>query len=467
MRRRAGLIAVLAAFLVAAAVVEHGRPPAAVIRAAATALAVPPPTTEAAAWFCAEGTPGGRADEAITVANAGRRGVAVTFTALHGTKQPPVARTVTVGPRSQLTARLADLTDAADAGVVVETFGGDVAVEHEIAANHDFALAPCARHAASRWYFASGATSRDAREYLTLFNPFADDAVVDVTFVTTDGVKRPQALRALVVPASSRLSVPVHDHVPRQDQVSTIVAVPRGRVVAEETLIYDGSAGRFGLALVPGVTEPARHLAFADGFNGDGVVERVAVLNPGDEAIDVEVQTHIDGDQVLEPQQLSIPARSTVLADAGAHVPKGVGYATVVEVPGRGPGGVVAERVVVANPPAPRRAFDVDAPSGAPAARWLFAAGRADTVRDEWLAVFNPGPRPVTFSITVLAAGQPLVPQGLGAVAVAPGRRSVLRLGDALQRPDTALVVAASAPVYVQRGLFSEGVSFAPGIPYR
>ena len=61
------------------------------------------------------------------------------------------------------------------------------------------------------WYFADGTTVRGTQQYLALFNPFGDDAIVDVTFLTDTGVQEPDALQGVVVPRRSRVSIPVHD----------------------------------------------------------------------------------------------------------------------------------------------------------------------------------------------------------------------------------------------------------------
>ena len=66
------------------------------------------------------------------------------------------------------------------------------------------------------WYFAAGTTVKGAQQYLVLFNPFGDDAIVDVSFLTDAGVQEPDDLQALVVPRRSRVTIPVQDAVPRQ-----------------------------------------------------------------------------------------------------------------------------------------------------------------------------------------------------------------------------------------------------------
>ena len=110
--------------------------------------------------------------------------------------------------------------------------GGDVAVES------------CTRTAAADWYFASGTTVEGSQQDLLLFNPFGDDAIVDVSFVTDTGAQEPSALQALVVPRRSRVTIPVQDSVLRQTRVAAHVHARTGRIVAEQTQTFDDVVGR-------------------------------------------------------------------------------------------------------------------------------------------------------------------------------------------------------------------------------
>ena len=84
---------------------------------------------------------------------------------------------------------------------------------------------------------AGGTTVLGAEQWLTLFNPFPGDAVVDLTFFTDTGVEAPGDAQGVVIAGTSRLSIPVHDLVPRRDAVATRVTTRRGRVIAEQVQI--------------------------------------------------------------------------------------------------------------------------------------------------------------------------------------------------------------------------------------
>jgi len=462
-RARGILLALVVALVVGGAAFARTRPIPSVA-AGTDDIGVPGTATRSAAWFCAAGTasPGGSADETIVITNAAPVPVLTRVTVMPAPRQTPVVRDYTVGARAQQALRVADIVTAVDPGVVVESFGGDVGVEHVLTSGHDFAVGPCARRAARRWQFAAGSTARDAREVISVFNPFGDDAVISVVFATNEGFKRPPALRSVVVPARSRTSIAVGDSVSRQENVSADVTVQRGRVVAERTLSYDGSAGRSGFTTALG-SAPSAHVAFAEGNVIDGVTENLVLFNPEDQDASASVAVHLDNGQKLEPQDVAVPGRSTAIVDLGVLVPKAVGHAVDVSV---SDGRVVVEQTTVARSPAARIGAETVPGMADAARRWFFAYGEADAAGDEWLSVYNPGSRRATFTVAVFAGGRLLIPDGLEAVTVPAGHRRVLRLGDSLQRHDTPLTVSADRPVYVERGEYATGFSLTAGLPY-
>ncbi len=73
-----------------------------------------------------------------------------------------------------------DIVALPEPGVLVEVTGSPTVVTHSIIGNGEAAIGPCARDAAPEWHFAAGTTVRGASLWLALFNPFADDAIVDI-----------------------------------------------------------------------------------------------------------------------------------------------------------------------------------------------------------------------------------------------------------------------------------------------
>jgi len=263
-----GCIALAAAF----AIVGNGTSSAG---RGASAVAAPVPTVAeqdavSTSWYCAEGTgaPGGRANETVLIANEGTDDARAVVTVMPGGRNGPESRRVGVPRGAQVRVPVSSVAQAAEQpdesgmivgpGVVVEVFGGRSVVEHEIDGEDDTAVGPCAREAGRDWYFAAGTTERGAEQNAALFNPFPDDAIVDLTFATDAGFIAPADLQAVVVPRHTRITVPIANFVRRQAQVGLHVHVRTGRVVAEQSLRFTAdNETRRGLTLSLGAPTPA------------------------------------------------------------------------------------------------------------------------------------------------------------------------------------------------------------------
>ncbi|MCZ7526856.1 MAG: DUF5719 family protein [Acidimicrobiia bacterium] len=275
------------------------------------------------------------------MANLGDAQAEALVTVMPGAGQDPVVTTLVLPARSQTRVRVGDVLAVPDPGVVVEVFGGRPVVEHLLRRGDDVALGPCAREPSTRRLFAAGTTVKGAELWLELFNPFEEDAIVDATFFTEGGFQAPEALQGLGVPRRSKVVVPVHDHVRREAHVATEVRTRVGRVVAEQTIAFDGTDGRRGLGLSVGAGAPGESWTFPYGRLVEGAGELVAVVNPDLGTTEVDVVAHLEGDAVVEPQTLAVPGRSVAVVNLAEWLPVETLHAVEVQVTGRQP--VMAE----------------------------------------------------------------------------------------------------------------------------
>ncbi len=338
---RVPILVALVAVVVAAIVLDNreSTSQASAIRAGRSAAdpAVPSKDALSTSWYCAEGTSSadGRADETILVASVADTKAEATITVMPGGLTAPVSRSVHLEPREEVRVRVADIVAAAEPGVIVEVVGGQAVVAHELAANGDIATEPCARSAASDWYFANGTTLKGAQQYIVLFDPFGDDAIVDVTFLTDDGVQQPDSLQALSVPRRSRITIPVADALPRQREVAVHIHARSGRVVAERSQLFDGTASdgevaHLGIALSLGAESPRREWYFPYGTTVDGATCQIAIANFSASSTTVEVNVMLDGQEPLSSQSVDLPARGVQTVDVGTRVLAGTRYAVTV-----------------------------------------------------------------------------------------------------------------------------------------
>ena len=441
--RRWALVIGIAGVLVLATVVtqpEHDR---------AAAIAVGPrlPTAgQSAAWYCAEGTssPDGRADEEIEIGNVDTHAADAIVTVFGGSDVPPVRRKYAVASGRVVRVRVADLAAVPEPGVLVEVSGGRTVVEHRISRGDDSALGPCAREPAPTTRFAAGSTGKGAELWLALFNPFPEDAIVDVRAITASGIRAPGPLQGLVVPRFSRLSVPMHDRVPRVDLVATEVTTRRGRVIAEQSLSLDGSDGRRGLGLTLG-SEAARRWWFPIGLTGSGHGERLVISNSSTRSTRVTVKFALDAAAAIEPQSLLVPGTSVVSVDL-SRVPPDIGFSLVVASTDP----IVAEMVGSSNAPQPANvrgiAADLGLTSGAE--EWAVAPNRLAPGSDDTISVVSTDGRAHRIQISrATDAGRRVVAR---AQVPAIGRVTV-KLDSAALGVNVALLVRADGPVVVER----------------
>ena len=465
--RRLPALLVLAGLVLAAAVADRSAPgvPAHAAPAPARQRLQPgaaPGSALASAWYCPLATTaaGSAARGLLVLANSGdtELGANVTVMPVQG---KAASRAVRLPPRAQVAVGLAEIvTTTADApwvAALVEIDGGQAAAEEAVFGPSGITLTPCASSASDHWYFAEGSTGRDDTLLLGLFDPFPDDAIVDLSFTTDQGRAEPADFKGLVVPGRGLLVVDVGQHVRRRDLVSTTVAARSGRIVASRLQVR-GGAPALGTTLDLGAPSAGTSWYFPDGATGDGIVERYQLYNPSDRESQAQLSLVLDQGEA-EPFHLTVPPQGTVgvVTSAEPRVPKGVPHGAVVAVTNGVP--LVAERVVTATAPAPRHGLLDVLGARAPARRWLLALGATNPATDEWVVVLNPGPDRATFSVQALAAGQLLAVEGLQGLQVGPGQRRAVRLGDHIRRDDLALVVSSDRPVVVERDLYTGGGS--------
>jgi hypothetical protein len=466
--RRGFVIVLLVVVLLVAAVVDRSNRagPASTAETADMPTA-PEPGSLTSTWYCAAGTAdsGGAADVSLVVVNPGGRSIRAAVTVVPSEGQRATRR-LTVPSRSRQVLRLQDVVTAKYAAALVDVDGGAAVVEHVVTGALGDSAAPCASAASDHWYFADGATTREATFLLALFNPFPENAIADLSFATDQGRAVPRALQGLVIPAQSLVVRDIGEFVRRRETLATSINVRSGRLVAEKLQLHNGG-GRKGMALVLGAPSTGGRWMFADGFIVDGVTEDIAVYNPGEREARVDVELALEKGAV-EPFELTVPARErvTLAANKESRIPKADPHAITV-IRRSGPG-VVAERILGATVPSPRTGFADTLGARRAARRWYFPAGAATATLDEWIIVHNPGPRPARVSFSLVAAGQALALDGLQDVTIPAGRRQSFRIGDHVERADTSLIVDATGPVVAERGLYrvnALGFSNTIGIP--
>ena len=356
---------------------------------------------------------------------------------------------------------------------LVELNGGEVVVEHRVTDDNGTDVSPCSSSASPTWYFAAGATTKDATETMVFFNPFPDDAVVDVSFRTDQDLRTPEQFEGLVIPGQSVIARDVGEVVTRREHVSASVVARSGRVIVDRIQSFDGSEGVQGTTVTLGAPVPAETWLFPDGTVGDGVEERIVVYNPTDERAEVDLEITVDDPDLtgeIEPFELTVPPEGyeEILLNEEARVTSARGgegalrHASAVRSVNGVP--VVAERQSIGG--VDSEFAGVDLVLGAPllADEFVVAAGTSD-LATEALMVFNAeSTAEATITVSALIGGEVTVVDGLESLNVAAGQRVAVVVDDL---PDgTPLLVSSDQPVVVERRLVFDGdVSSAIAVP--
>jgi hypothetical protein len=361
------------------------------------------------------------------------------------------------------------VVDAALAGVVVRFDGGGASVEHSVRSSLGEAFAPCSSQASSRWFFADGSTQAGVSLSYGLMNPFLEDAIVDVSFVTNEGNVEPDEFQGVVIPARSVVTLDVGERVRRREWVAADINVRGGRIVAS-SLQIGTLAGIQGTGLTLGAPIDDDNWYFADGTAADGVTDQLVLFNPNQAESEVEVRPLTDQGQVL-PFQLHVPSLGRVVLDLGTddRMPRsdpnapfgnsgfGLSVRTVNGVR------IVAQQTASAFVPAVNMGAFTHVGTNALANRWIVANSATKGPADTWVYIVNPGALPARVKVTGVGLGGETLPsEGV----IEPGRRLLVHVDEfAADNTEPGLVVESDQPVVTGRRLQQvPGVGFSSAL---
>ena len=195
-------------------------------------------------------------------------------------------------------------------------------------------MAPCATHASSDWYFAAGSSVHGAQTWLSLLDPFADDAVVDVVAFTENGIREPGSLQGIDVSHQSRLVVRIDQAVAEQRIVAIAVHARGGSlVVATQSVVEPRAHSLTSASMSLGALAPAPNWMFADNRSLTGASQQLLLANPGDVDATARISVVADVATAIEPRVVRVPATSAVAVDFSSLIPAGVAYTLVVTSP--------------------------------------------------------------------------------------------------------------------------------------
>jgi len=452
--RTAAVIAVIAVLLGVGLVSVTVPPPtAAPLPPSADGVAVAPGDATSASLFCIPGTAGTDTVFLANATDAAARGVMTTVTS-DGTA--PVRRQVVVPAMG--TAAVDPAGGSATATATSFTFaGGGVTATQSVGSAAGWDSAPCASRVSSQWAFAGGSTTAGNSLTLSLFDPTAAPAMVNVSFLTVSGaVLTPQAYQGLTIAPGQLVDEQVGTYVQDQPTVATLVSSASGLLVATE-LQHQTVGSSTGLSLELGSPAPETTWHFAQTTAMPKGTVDFTLANPGTSTVTAQISVGLPSATVV-PRLVVIPAMAATVFDASSMAgwPQGTAYALTVEAPAP----IVVGRSVLAPPSARPPRWGASSGSSSPSTGWLVIgpgvpgapAVAGATVRT--LAVADPGGSPASVVVTVLGGGR----SGTRAT-VAP--HSLVVFGPSQIGGVGPYTVRSSVPVVVEA---DAGPSGAPGV---
>lgn len=461
--RRAGAVALIAGTVAGIVVVERRpRTESEGASLALVSLAGFPQSAESNAistsWFCPGVAAGDGIESArVVIANPSASEIDASIAFL--SSDPAQASTVTVGPRSQLNV---DLLRGRTVGVVVpivEIVGNVGTVEQELVYGAGDVTSQCVSQTSPTWYFADGFTVDGSTHRLVITNPYPESAVVNVTFMTREGERKPGALQGLIIAPRSARNVSLAElGAEGEPQIAVTVTATRGQVIASRMQHYLGG-GRLGYSTTVGTPQPLGEWWFTSGRTGPTVTEELIVFNPGEASVRANVAFFGEGlTNGITPEQAATTDPPNALVEIGPGEVVKVNTATVADLPkgdhamvvsSLGSGKLVVEHVLSQiTGGSAFTAITNGIPTALASAKWRVPTGLANGARNA-LSILNTTAEPGTFTISAIGPGGELPLPGLVDVALGPSSLASLDVPDGIAGGE--LVIVASVPVAVQR----------------
>ncbi len=181
------------------------------------------------------------------------------------------------------------------------------------------------------WFLAEGSTGGGFDTWVLVQNPNEDPAVVGIDFVTQDG---PAGHLDLNMPARSRSTLRLSDHVHDQFEVSTFVSADRP-IVVERSMYWDMRAASSAFEAVEGHSNAGSARSgtvwlVPEGSSGGGFETFILIANNGEEEADA-VLTFLTDSEAVGPFDLKVPPRSRMTVRLSDHAPNAFAASALVQ----------------------------------------------------------------------------------------------------------------------------------------
>lgn len=324
------------------------------------------------------------------------------------------------------------------------------------------AAMPCTDEASSRWYLPAGSSALGFDERLLLYNPFPDEAVVRISFLTSSGLRAKANLADKPVPARGATTIKLNKFILTESTLGVQVEAIRGRVVAWNLLFAKPKGRPHGVQGTIGAPSSALKWFFPDGGVGTGLDETLTIVNPNHREARVTVSL-IGKKAIVQPPKLvdiAVPPEGAHLVSLPhaleAHQSDIGGLGAIVQSSNDVPI-AVARTMTYDTSSAVGRSSELGATSSS---EHLFVAPATIAPTTDNIVLMNVSPNDATVSIVLTRSGDdPLRPAGLSAVKIPSGSRVKLPIGRYTKGAPMGALIQSSAPIVAERLSYSRAVS--------
>ncbi|MGH2699550.1 MAG: DUF5719 family protein [Actinomycetota bacterium] len=361
--------------------------------------------------------------------------------------------------------------------VVAEGFGSPVAAatSHFVNARvgrsgtvEGVGAGTCATDSSQNWYFPSGDSSVATDYRLVVANPFPDEAVVRVNFLTEEGEETSAQLSEVAVASGQVEVVSISGAAIPQDLLSVRLHSVRGRVIAWKALWTNPEGESPGLEFSLGAPAPATEWYFPAGEVSGQARQTITLMNPNEQESSVSVALSTNEGPVQSSKLIEIavpPQSATRLAVANrldARRRNVGGVSAVVTVDNEVP--IVADSTTVFDGgQMTGRITEVGATRASDA--WLVAPPSTRPTTES-LVLQNPTPRDATVDVVVYnGSGEGARPEQLQGITVPAGLRVSVSLDDlGSSRGAFLAVTSEGGGIVAERVAWEEGRSDASSV---
>lgn len=299
----------------------------------------------------------------------------------------------------------------------------------------------------SEWYFAEGYTGSGFDQWITVQNPGAAAADLEVMYYTPGS---PPELRNHSIPGQSRMTIYVNEDLGPDLENSCRVTSTQPVIVERPMYFhYDGSGayGWEGGHVTMGSTGLSRTWYFAEGYTGSGFDEYLTLQNPGNGEATVDVTYYVNGGVPIRKRHVvRSNSRYTIKVndDAGEDLETSVKLVSDRPILAERPmyfdfaGHIDGGHIVMGSP----QLSDV----------WYLAEGATFAPFTEFITIQNPQPDMATLNLTYFSnSGAPLVRNH---TLPARSRYTINAGTDSGLSSDVSVRIVSDMPVLVERPMY-------------